>query len=77
MSSTTKDRTLRVQVALTALLEAIAAEKAELEAWTAAVPEKEWAFRAVAEGRCWNCLCKTADASEGVPMCKECQVKWS
>ena len=59
------------------LLEAIAAEKAELEAWKAAVPEKERAFRAVAEGRCWNCLCKTTDAPEGVPMCKGCQLQWS
>jgi len=68
---------MKFQVALSALLDAIAAEKAELEAWKAAVPEKERAFRAVAEGRCWNCLCKTADLHEAVPMCKGCQAKWS
>ena len=68
---------VKFKAAFEALLEAIAAEKAELEAWKAVVPEQARAFRAVAEGRCWNCLCKTADLHEAVPMCKGCQMKWS
>jgi hypothetical protein len=55
----------------------VAAEKADVVAWSAAVPLEERPFRAAAEGRCWNCFCKTADLDGAISMCRRCQLHWT
>jgi len=52
-------------------------EKADVAAWSAAVPLEERPFRAAAEERCWNCFCKTADLDGAISMCRRCQLHWT
>jgi hypothetical protein len=56
---------------------AMEAERADVTAWCLAVPLNERAFRAAAEGRCWDCYAKTTHTDGELPMCKECFDSWT